>query len=113
MSFRVQSPVAAAELQNNTTRIYFAILKAAWQKSRRDFFDKLPPALPGALLAKHLPSRKLRREEKCNITLLDSIKKPVRFAHYGARRRRAPRLVQNLTRLRRYEKPTAFHEILV
>ena len=29
----------------------------------------------------------------------------VRLAHYGARRRRAPRLVQNLTRLRRYEKP--------
>ena len=65
MSFRVQSPAAAAELQNNTTRIYFAILKAAWQKSRRDFFVKLPPALPGALLAKHLFCRKFRREEKC------------------------------------------------
>ncbi|MFQ9480563.1 MAG: hypothetical protein ACLTKY_00910 [Oscillospiraceae bacterium] len=28
VSFRVPSPAAAAELQNNTTKIHFAILKA-------------------------------------------------------------------------------------
>ena len=64
-------------------------------------------------VVKKLSSRKFRREEKSNTTILDFIKNPVRFAHYGARRLRAPRLVQNLTRLRRYEKPLAFHEILV
>ena len=32
MSFHVQSPAAAAELQNNNTKFYFAILEAAWRK---------------------------------------------------------------------------------
>jgi len=32
VSFRVQSPAAAAELQNHDTKIDFAILEAAWQK---------------------------------------------------------------------------------
>ena len=64
-------------------------------------------------LSKPCPAESFGGRDSVILPILDFIKNPVRFAHYGARRRRAPRLVQNLTRLRRYEKPLAFHEILV
>ena len=64
-------------------------------------------------LSKPCPAESFGGRDSVILPILDFIKNPVRLAHYGARRRRAPRLVQNLTRLRRYEKPLAFHEILV
>ena len=57
MSFRVQSPAAAAELQNNATKIHFAILKAACQKSPRDFFDKLSSGAPAGFRFCHSEER--------------------------------------------------------
>ena len=57
MSFRVRSPAAAAELQNITTKFYFAILNAAWRKDPKGLFDKLRTAARPSFLRSRIGSR--------------------------------------------------------
>ena len=57
MSFHVQSPAAAAELQNHDTKIDFAILEAAWRKSPKGLFDKLRTAARPSFLRSRIGSR--------------------------------------------------------
>ena len=69
------SPAAAAELQNNTAKFYFAILKAAWRKSPKGFFDKL------LLFLQHIEELLLRQNRDPKLACLAQLAARILACH--------------------------------